>query len=503
MLSDVVITTGGKVQGVPSRLPGVTAYLGIPYAASTAGANRWRPPQPVPHWEGVRLATEFGPACPQPPGVIGEAPTSEDCLNLNIWTVDGEPRRPVLVWVHGGRFLFGASSEPSYDAAALAAQGLVVVSLNYRLGAFGFLAHPELSAEGAGVGNYGLLDVLAALAWVQDNIAAFGGDPHRVTVAGQSCGGAIAAICALSPLARGMVHQVVVESALLYPRDPEIGPHASSHRWMCEAEADGVAWAAGRGASTLAELRALPSEALVAGMDEVDPRVAGHPGPPLFRPVIDGWVLPSSYWDALIGGEINDVAVIGGNNRDESGVLVNDVMTLREYQDFAVRTFGDQAAELLTLFPAHDDAGATAAYNDVLRNGMRVSSYLWAQLWRQHCGRPVRTYWWTHVPPSDALTPEYARGAYHGSEIDYFFNNLHSGRHPYTDADQPIADLMSGYLVRFVATGDPNGPGCPVWPVTTGAAQVMELGDQWAEQEVASSERLDFFARHYAGSPPW
>ena len=493
-----VTTAAGIVRGTAGKRPGVTAFLGIPYAASTAGANRWRPPQPVTPWPGARAADAFGPACPQP---CGDQPTSEDCLNLNVWTTGADAARPVLVWVHGGRFLFGASSEPSYDGSALAARGIVVVSLNYRLGAFGFLAHPELSAEGLGSGNYGLLDVLAGLAWVRDNIAAFGGDPSRVSVAGQSCGGAIATILAYSPLARGVVNQIVVESALLYPRDPAIGPHAPSHRWPAEAEADGVAWAAGRGAFTAAELRALPVDALIAGVDEVDPRIAAQPGPPLFRPVVDGWVLPVSYWDALRTGAVNDVAVIGGNNRDESGV--GRTMTLSEYRSSVARTFGDLAGELLALFPAWDDASAAASFNDVVRTGMRASSYLWAQEWRRHCAQPVYTYWWTHDPPAGDATPEFARGAYHGSEIDYLFGNLASGRHPFTAADQPIAEKMSGYLTRFVVTGDPNGDGLPVWPETGDRAQVMELGTSWAVEDVTTPERLDFFARYFATSPPW
>jgi len=501
-MSDVmtVTTASGTVRGTAARLPSVTAYLGIPYAASTAGDNRWRPPQPVAPWQGVRSAEAFGPACPQPTSPIAHGPTNEDCLNLNVWTTGSDGARPVLVWVHGGRFLFGASSEPSYDGAALAARGIVVVSLSYRLGAFGFLAHPDL---GPGSGNFGLLDVLAALAWVQENIAAFGGDPNQVTVAGQSCGGAIAAILAFSPLARGLVHRVVIESALLYPRDPAIGPHAPSHRWLPEAETDGVVWAAKHGATTVDELRDLPTAALITGMDEVDPRVAAQPGPPLFRPVVDGWVLPLSYWDALRTGAVNDVTVIGGNNRDESGVLLGRTITLPDYRTFAARTFGDLADELLQLFPAEDDAGATAAYNDVVRTGMRVSSYLWAQEWRRHSARPVWTYFWTHTPRAATQTPEFALGAYHGSEIDYLFDNLSSRRHPYTAADQPIADMMSSYLARFVASGDPNGDELPIWPETTDQPKVMELGNTWSVADLTTPERLDFFARHYAASPPW
>lgn len=497
----IVATQAGAVRGVGTHCPTVTAFLGIPYADTTAGAHRWCPPQPAPAWKGVRSADRFGPVCPQPGGLVNRFAVSEDCLNLNVWTSGtAGAARPVLVWIHGGRYLFGASAEPSYDGAALAAQGVVVVSLNYRLGVFGFLATPDLSAEsGNGSGNYGLLDVLAGLSWVQRNIAAFGGDPGQVTVSGQSAGGAIAAILALSPLARGLAHQVLVQSALLYPRDPEIAPHAPSHRWLAEAEADGVGYAVARGASTVAQLRALPPEALLAGSDQDDPRVPGDPGPPLFRPVVGDRMLPLSYWDALTSGSGNDVAVIGGNTSDESGVLVDATITLKDYQSYARRKFGELAGEFLTLFPADADS-ATAAYNDALRTGMRVSSFLWAQQWRRHASRPIRTYVWTHQPPVDHGATS---AAYHGSEIDYFLGNLGSGRHRYTAADWTIAGTMMGYLARYVAAGDPNGPGAPDWAATTDAPEVMELGQRCGMRPLTSPERLDFFARYFAASPAW
>ncbi|WP_427918741.1 carboxylesterase/lipase family protein [Streptomyces sp. cg40] len=499
---ETVRTADGTVKGVPARLPSVTVFKGIPYAASTAGDGRWRPPLPTARWEGVRLADTFGDVSPQAEDTEGVA-KSEDCLNLNVWTAATDPgeRRPVLVWVHGGRFLFGHGSSSHYDGSSMAGKGIVVVTINFRTGVFGFLAHPELSRESGhdASGNYGLLDVMAALRWVRTNIAAFGGDPARVTVAGHSSGGATVMDLVYSPLAKGLFDQALVQSAALFPRDPAIGTLCPSHRTKDGAERGGVAYAAERGATTLQELRALPVEKLLEGSGADDTDVPGNPPPPLFRPVIDGWVLPKNYWETLDSGSQNDVPILTGNNLDESGAKPRQEITLADYESRAREKYGDLADEFLRLYPATTDAEAGDQLNASLREATRVSTYLWAGKYGETAASPVFTYYWTHAPAG-----EEDRGAYHGSEIDYIFDNLHVDDRPYTATDRQIATTFSDHVVNFVAHGHPDGPGQGRWlPVDPDSPTTLRIGDSWARMTLTDDPRLDFIGRFFAGRNPW
>ncbi|MFF0079146.1 carboxylesterase/lipase family protein [Streptomyces canus] len=499
---DPVHTESGLLRGTPAGRDSVTVFKGIPYAATTAGENRWRPPQPPEPWEGVRVADSFGDISPQHDDVpvagrdgIGR---SENCLNLNIWTgaASAGERRPVLVWVHGGRFLFGHGSDPNYDGTALADKGLVVVTLNYRTGVFGYLATPELSAESGqgGSGNYGLLDIVAALRWVRRNIAGFGGDPDRVTLAGQSSGGASTLDLIYSPLAKGLFHRAIVHSAALYPKDPAISTLSPSHRSLAQAEADGAAFGAARGATTLAELRALPVEKLLEGSDVNDTSLPGNPPPPLFRPVIDGWVLPADYWTTLDSGAQNQVDVLTGNNLDESGAKPRQDIALAEYESRARARYGDMADEFLRLYPAATDEEAGDQLNASLREATRLSTYFWALLWGRKAKTPVYTYYWTHVPPGEEGT---ARGAYHGSEINYFLDTL-------ADADaeeRRIAEKLSGCVVNFAASGD---PGLPNWQTVSADSQTtLQVGDGWRPMPLADDAKAEFFQRFFETQKAW
>lgn len=499
----------GLLRGTEARLPSVTVFKGIPYAASTAGENRWRPPQPPQSWEGVRTADTFGDIAPQHEDVpvagregIGR---SENCLNLNVWTAAASAgeRRPVLVWVHGGRFLFGHGSDPNYDGTALADKGLVVVTLNYRTGVFGYLATPELSRESGhdASGNYGLLDIAAALRWVQRNISAFGGDPDRVTMAGQSSGGASTLDLVYSPLAKGLFHRAIVHSAALYPKDPAISTLSPSHRSLRQAEKDGLAYGKARGAATLAQLRALSTQELLDGSDVNDPSLPGNPPPPLFRPVIDGWVLPANYWTILTSGSQNDVDVLTGNNRDESGVKLPQHITVTEYESRAQAKYGDFSGEFLALYPASTDAEAGEQLNTSLREATRLSTYFWAREWARTAKSPVYTYYWTHVPPGEEGA---ARGAYHGSEINYFLDNLHAGDLPYTEGDHRTADTLSDYVVNFATSGDPDGSGLPHWAsVSADSPTTLQIGDGWEPMPLADSVKTDFFRRFFDAQQAW
>ncbi|BBB01886.1 putative carboxylesterase [Actinacidiphila reveromycinica] len=513
----------GLVSGVPGALPGVTVYRGIPYAASTAGPDRWRPPRPAPSWEGVRAADTFGDAPPQ--AGTGFA-MSEDCLNLNVWTAAsaGGERRPVYVWIFGGGFSGGRGSDPVFDGSVLAGKGLVVVTFNYRLGALGFLATPGLSRESAhrASGNYGLLDQIAALEWVRRNISAFGGDPDQVSIGGQSAGAGSAGMLSLSPLAAGLFRRTVAQSHARHPGDPELRYLGTSYRRLDAAERQGAAYAAAHGATTPDELRALPwqdlDDAGTLGDDGVDTRSAARP--PLFRPVLDGWVLPAGYHDTYARGAQNDVWYLAGNNLDETGAVPETAfdhwrrtgrrdrpgappvhVTLDDFVGSARHTYGALAMEFLRLYPAATDDEAARAANDAVRDRSRATTHLWGTQWVRGCGRPVHTYFWTHRPPG----PDHdIRGAGHGSEIPYFFGTLHPADQGWTGRDREIADTMSSYLANYVATGDPNGPGLPAWPAyDPRTPTVMEVGAHFGPIPVAPPAELDFWKRYFAAQQPW
>lgn len=519
----------GLLAGAPARDPAITVYKGIPYAAPPVGPLRFRPPERPAVWSGVRRADRFGALCPQPqgggPALAGVM--DEDCLTLNVWTGATSPgeKRPVLVWIYGGGFLNGTGANPEFDGEGLAKKGVIVVTFNYRLGALGFLSTPELSAESGheASGNYGLLDDIAALKWVQRNITAFGGDPTQVTIAGQSAGAGSVGFMTMSPLAKGLFQRSIAESHARYPRDPDLRFLSVSYRPRKTAEAAGAAYAAARGAKTPAELRALPWQKLVEGSDSVDADVyTGTSGkPPLFRPVLDGWVVPRTYDAALKQHAYNDVVFVAGNNRDETGAVPETAfatlrartgppragapqvsVTLADFVLSAKTKYGALAAEFLKLYPATNDDEAALASNAAAQDNNRVSTYLWATEFAKGTARPVYTYWWTHAPPGAGHD---LRGAYHGSEINYVFGNLYATDRPWTEEDRAIANRMSSYWANIIKTGNPNGEGLPAWPAfDSGSHAVMRLGDQWRPMLVAESpEKIDFWRRFYATQDAW
>lgn len=522
----VVRTRSGAVLGRHGTAPGVRVFRGIPYAQAPVGALRWKPPVPVRPWPGLRRADQSGAICPQPetPQTRGFT-VSEDCLNLNVWTA-ARPRekRPVLVWIYGGGFIQGTGASAEFDGEALAQKGVVVVTFNYRTGVLGFLATKELSRESGhdASGNYGLLDDVALLKWVQANIAAFGGDPARVTIAGQSAGAGSVGFMADSPLAKGLFIRGIAESHSRWPSDPDLRFLSVSHRMLPEAERAGEAYAAQHGATTLAQLRAMPWQELIKGSDTIDEKVetGTDAKPPLFRPVVDGWVLPRTYAQVLATRSQNKVAILTGNNADETGAVPETAFeTLRQatgrprpgspqinvrladYVAFAQRKYGKMAEEFLRLYPATTDDEAARASAQSVRDNNRVSTFLWAGEWTKGSGHPVYTYFWTKAPPG----PDAAlRGAYHGAEIPYALGNLQPPTRPWTDEDRAVAERASSYWANFIKTGNPNGPGVPAWPVFDPARpQTMELGHDWRAMPVASPEKIDFWRRFYATQDAW
>jgi carboxylesterase type B len=528
-MRDPAATDSGLVEGIKSRDRSVTVFRGIPYATSPVGDLRWRPPRPAEPWEGVRRAHAFGPVCPQPPSgeLVGlDLPMSEDCLTLNVWTGAASPEeeRPVLVWIHGGGFRLGTGADPRYDGVNLARKGLVVVTFNYRLGAFGFLASPELSAEsGHGAsGNYGLLDGIAVLRWIQRNIAAFGGDPGRVTIAGQSAGAGAVNFLAMSPLARGLFHRAIAQSHARYSRDPELRYLSTSYRLLHDAEQAGAAWAKERGTRTLAKLRGLPWQKLMGG-GAVDTAVptGGSGKPPLFRPVVDGWVLPAGYDDTYARGLQNDVHYLAGNNLDEGGAVPDELfaayrseskrsrrpgmppvhVTLDAFVAAAHEKLGPLAGEFLALYPAATDQEAARSGSEAIRDNARISTYLWAADWSRHTTRPIHTYYWTHRSTAQGRN---FRRASHGSEIDFVFGNLARDDAEWTAEDRAIAETMSTYWANFVASGDPNGPGVPQWPAYAPDSEaVMEVGGAFGPIPVAEPSRFAFWKRFFQTQQAW
>ncbi|WP_157880781.1 carboxylesterase family protein [Streptomyces sp. Root1310] len=510
MSAEPVRTEAGLVSGVPAPLHGVTVFKGIPYAASTTGRNRWRAPQPAASWKGVRKADTWGAACPQPVDGIParQVPElSEDCLNLNIWTAasSGKERRPVVVWIYGGRNSAMWASQPIYDGAALAAKGAVVVTFNHRVGPFGGLALPELSAEsGHGAsGNWGAQDTVACLRWIRHNISAFGGDPDRVTLAGWSHGSSFVNILMISRLARGLFHRAALWAGVQYTKDPALGHVAGGYNPLARAEAVGAAYQKYLGVSSLAALRAISAPELVAK--------TYAPSAPAdatdFGNVLDGYVLPTTYTGAMTSGAETDIPVFTGNNKDENGASPTLTLSVDAYQEFAAETFGERAAAFLKLYSATTDIEAAEQYNAYCRDEERVSTFLWGTQFKAvaHNRSPVFTYWFTQAPPgTDTTNPivgTNTAGAYHGAEISYMFGNLRTTDRPWTSADHQIADTASSYLVNFAAHGDPNGKGLPVWPaLRTGKPVTLALGASTKVIDSADTTGKFAFLRTYLES---
>lgn len=493
-LRQPVRTQQGLLEGVPGRDGSITVFRGVPYAAPPVGEMRWRAPKPPAAWEGVRKAEKFSPACiqnivherkPWTREFMAHDTVSEDCLYLNIWTParKAKAKLPVFVYIHGGGFNEGSGSVPVYDGEGLAKKGVVMVTINYRLSVFGFFAHPELTEEsGRGAaGNYGLLDCLAALEWIRDNIAAFGGDPGRVTVAGQSAGSMAVHALVASPLAKGLLHRAIAESG-----GSAVG---GVSRTRAEAEQAGVQFAQQRGAASLAALRAMTPGQLMAP-------VAGVPGV-RFGVVIDGALLPAPIDEIVAQGKQSDVPFIAGGNADEGGAVPNPTISLEAFRSAAEKRFGEDAAEFLKLYPAATDQEAGQANNAASRDQQRMSLYRWTEARAKTSKAKLYTYFWNHVMPG----PEAAKyGAFHTSEVPYALNTLSMSERPFTAADHRIADTMSSYWANFAKKGNPNGKGLPRWPAVAERPETtMQIGDETQViSTVGEAARREFWRRYFA-----
>src|SRR3984957_3206707 len=487
-ISDPVRTETGLVSGVPGTTDDVRVYKGIPFAAPPVGDLRWREPRPPSHWEGVRKADQFSPVCMQqqrgPAGGTAPAP-SEDCLYLNVWTAakSASDHRPVIVWTYGGAFTSGAGSVPMYDGDALARKGVVVVTYNYRLGVFGFLAHTELTKEsGHGAsGNYAMMDMATVLRWVQKNIANFGGDPKRATIDGESAGSMLVSARVASPQGKGLFQRAIGQSGAW------MGISIGRITTRAQAEDNGQKMVQALGASSIAELRAKPA-------DELLKNARGG-----FAIIVDGWYVPEDLSITYDNHKQNDVNLLVGSNHDEGTFFARPgaSVSAEQFSGTAKRRFADQADAYLKLYPASSDTEAGASELAGVRVEMGWHMREWAQLQSERGKAKAYLYYFTHVPPTAPGQP--SRGATHTADLAYMFDNQPPNA-MWTDVDKKLADTMSSYWVNFAATGNPNGKGLPEWPVYSAKKgdQNIVLGDPVMVGQGIDPAMLAFYDSFYS-----
>jgi para-nitrobenzyl esterase len=504
--------------------PSVRVFKGIPFAAPPLGENRWRAPQPAAKWDGVRKADAFGapciasaPAAPRGGGGQGrggaaapaaapvaaavapprEPARSEDCLYANVWTSanNANDRRPVMVWIYGGGFTGGSGGQTWYDGENLAAKGPVIVTFNYRLGAFGFLAHPDLAKESGhtGSGNYGMMDAIAMLQWVKTNISAFGGDPNNVTVAGESAGANMIGALVGSPQAKGLFHRAIAQSGgwmgLMMGKMNPAGP----------AQETGARAVAALGVKSIAELRAKPLAELT-GLSS-----AGL--------VIDGYLIPEDLSITFKNGKQNAVDVLTGSNKDEANFGIcngaglpglagrggrggGDALTLESFKTSAQRRFGEAAGDYMKLYGVTSDADTQPAAHIACGDEVNWNMRQWAAAQVKQ-GKKAYTYYFTRTPIQNGQPS--AQGASHTAEISYAFNNPKGqANQTWDDVDTKLGDTMSSYWVNFITKGDPNGSGLPNWPAFRDMnSNVMVLGNTVQPEAAPPVEKLKFFSAAY------
>lgn len=451
----------GLLQGTSED--GLMVYRGIPFAAPPVGDLRWRAPQPPPKWEGVRQAASFAPG----PIQGGNPPSgkSEDCLYLNIWTpaLTPDDNIPVLVWIYGGGFGAGSTSERNYNGENLARKGVVLVSIAYRVGQLGFLAHPELSSENPGhvSGNYGLLDMIAGLQWVQKNIAAFGGNPDKVTIFGESAGGiAVSMLCA-SPLAKGLFHGAISQSGGSFgPPRPTTFPGENLKR-LADAERDGQSYLKSAGVSSIDELRKIEADKLPAGR-----------GLGMSWPIIDGWVIPDDQYKLYEAGRFNDTPILVGYNSDE-GASFSSAKTPEEYIAGVRTRYGPYAEDLLKAYPTGSVTVPKTARDLIRDAAFGWHTWIWARLQSKMGKSKAFYYYFDQHPEYPKDSPRAGYGSPHGQDVAYVFQHLDASNPQTTKTDLEISEAMATYWTNFAKNGDPNGEGLPVWPAFSDANPVV------------------------------
>lgn len=494
-----VKTRNGIIEGKDEG--SVHAFLGIPYAVPPVGNLRWKAPEPAEKWTGVRKATDFGPHCLQG-RVFGDmnfrdSGGSEDCLTLNVWVPANTSvkKLPVMVWIYGGGFVAGTTSEARQDGTHLAQRGVIVVSMNYRLGLFGFFVHPELAKESGhnSAGNYGLLDQLLALHWVHDNIAAFGGDPDNVTIFGESAGSFSVSAQMASPLAKGLFQRAIGESGAAF--------HSGglSFEPLAEREEKDVKTMKEKlGVASLAELRAMPADKILEPF--IPPKSHGFD----FGPDIDGYFLPQSAPAIFAAGKQNDVALLAGWNRDEGSyevVFSPQKPTAESMKANAEKQFGDKAPEFLRLYPTNTPEQTNRSALDFAGDQfIAFSTWDWIESQSKTGKQPIYRYRFDMAPfPKNANAPRL--GAYHSAEIEYVFGQLDSKTDViWSNSDRRVSEMMQEYWSNFAKTGNPNGPGLPNWPLynATDGWPVMFLTAEPSAHNDELRDRYLFLEKQWA-----
>lgn len=490
-------TANGVLQGV-TETSGIVAYKGIPFAQPPVGDLRWKEPQAPLNWKGIRKADHFGPQAMQRPiysdMMFRSDGKSEDCLYLNVWTPAKSPKEKlaVLVYFYGGGLNAGDGSEYRYDGEALAKKGIITVTVNYRLGIFGFMAHPELTAESPhhASGNYGLMDQHAALVWVKKNIAAFGGDPNKVTIGGESAGSMSVCGQIASPLSKGLFAGGIGESGSFLGNLSPVP--------LTEAEANGVKFAASIGANSLADLRKIPADTLL----KLSAR--GR-----FPTTIDGYFLPESPQAIFSTGRQMAVPLLAGWNTAEAGaggVLGRAEPTVENYKAAVQKLYGDRAGEILKAYPVNTDADVLQAATDLASDRfIAYASWKFIDLHSKTSGHPVYRYLFAKKRPVMANAPagtvDHAIGAAHASDIEYALGNLPTNKvYAWTADDYKASETMQNFFVNFVKTGNPNGPGLPTWDsLQSSDPKIMVIDTESRSQPEKNANRyvvMDTFYNH-------
>ncbi|MGO4879297.1 MAG: carboxylesterase/lipase family protein [Bryobacteraceae bacterium] len=472
---EIVKIDSGSLEGALNADGSVRIFRSVPFAAPPVGNLRWQAPQPVAQWTGVRNAQEFGAHCVQGK-VFGDIEPrgkemSEDCLSLTVWAPAKPSSRPlpVYLWFYGGGFAAGAEDEPRYDAESFARRGIVAVNANYRLGVFGFMAHPELTKESEhhASGNYGLLDQVAALEWVRHNIAAFGGDPHKITIGGESAGSLSVSALMASPLSRDLFQQAVGESGAFFGK---VGGHGMAS--LAESEKKGEAFATSMGAKSLAELRAKSSDEVLAAAMKME-RGFG------FWPIVDGYFLPSDVESIFAEGKQSKVPLLAGWNADEVRMQVTmHKPTAKTFTEQLQTQFKDKADEALKVYPAATDEQAVQSAGDLASDNFIVfGTWKWIDT-QTKTGKPVYRFEFDRTVPIPAAMKSMgvkSLGSPHASELEYVFDTLASKKADWQPDDQKVATTMNEYWANFIKTGNPSGPGLAKWPNFTKTHEVMHL----------------------------
>ena len=486
-----VKTVQGKVQGKTISDGKVKAFMGLPYAAPPVGDLRWKVPAAPTKWKGVRDATAYAAHCAQgrvfADMIFQDKGQSEDCLYLNVYApveAKANQKLPVMFWIHGGGYAGGSANEPRHNGDFLPTKGVVLVTINYRLGVFGFLAAEDLAKEAGGTaGNYGMLDMVAALQWVQANIGKFGGDPGNVTIFGESAGSFAVSTLMAAPPARGLFAKVIGESGGAFS---DVLPTAT----LDAREKQDQEWVDSLGVKSLGELRGLSSDAVLAA--------AQKKGAPRFSPVIDGRFLTEQVSETYAQGKQAHVPLIAGWNRDEGSFLGNG-MTAEKWKAFAAEHFMDRATEFLKLYPGDTDEQAARSAADYGGDSfIAFGTWKWIEAHRKTGDSSVYRYHFELAAPPSKFHPDAV--AFHSDDIEYVFGTLDTRPGAvWRPEDRKLSEEMMGYWTNFARTGDPNGPGLPLWPKCGAESQLIHLDSTITSGPSTVESRYEFLLK---GMPP-